>query len=568
VASAVAPPVTPKTTTSVDPLYAAAAAQAKLALKGETDPIQNEQAASDANFRQQETDSADRAAAVSKLLAPIGPAVNGEYQTAAQNQELAANGFSHGMQDALQGNTDNLNAVLKSFGSPATLDSHAAEAGDVAYALGGYNPGVAFSKEGAAFGAAADLQSGDALLKGQQDVAGLKAKAIVADQGFQAKIAELAGKLPGNIETNYQKLQTMALQDAKFRETVANDKFNRGLKIAEQKLQVAKYQTSVQEFNVRQNLAERKFSKQTFQQNRMYAISMARLGIASRSLQLRAAAQEFKLQSGGLSAPALARANGSLQRIADSMQAKVDPDTGQTTYAFPKTKAELQAGKATATDPQGGYVAFIKRAIEQNVPLSLALERANTIFPETERPPPEALAGALGMTQAAAAAATNWKQAQSDYSQMTGTTLGTSPGGVSVTWQAPKNLPPTAKAKVSQVLNLASEYLGTPYAWGGESPTGFDCSGLAQYLYAKVGIKIPRTTYTQFESGLSVPSGKLQAGDLVFFKGGGSKDGLPGHVGIFVGGGMFVEAPHTGDVVKVSKLSGYPGYMGARRYVH
>ena len=100
----------------------------------------------------------------------------------------------------------------------------------------------------------------------------------------------------------------------------------------------------------------------------------------------------------------------------------------------------------------------------------------------------------------------------------------------------PKNLSAAGKKAVGGILNLASDYLGTPYAWGGESPTGFDCSGLAQYIYAKEGITIPRTTYDQFRGGLSVPTNELQAGDLVFFRGSDAKvqngQVLPGHVGI------------------------------------
>src|SRR6185312_5388987 len=110
------------------------------------------------------------------------------------------------------------------------------------------------------------------------------------------------------------------------------------------------------------------------------------------------------------------------------------------------------------------------------------------------------------------------------------------------------------------------EYLGTPYAWGGESPTGFDCSGLAQYIYAESGVSIPRTTYDQFQSGNAVGKSQLQAGDLVFFKGSDSKNGLPGHVGIYIGNGKMIDAPHTGDVVKVQSVASFPGYMGARRY--
>ena len=111
------------------------------------------------------------------------------------------------------------------------------------------------------------------------------------------------------------------------------------------------------------------------------------------------------------------------------------------------------------------------------------------------------------------------------------------------------------------VVGVALGEQGVPYVWGGESPSGFDCSGLVAYSYAQVGVSLPHSSYAQYGMGVSVPRDQLQPGDLVFF------DGL-GHVGLYVGGGMFVHAPHTGTVVQVSSLdSGWysSSYVGARR---
>ena len=111
------------------------------------------------------------------------------------------------------------------------------------------------------------------------------------------------------------------------------------------------------------------------------------------------------------------------------------------------------------------------------------------------------------------------------------------------------------------VVGVALSYLGTPYVWAGASPGGFDCSGLVMYAYSQVGISLPHSSYAMWGDGTPVPRDQLEPGDLVFF------DGL-GHVGLYIGGGQFVHAPHTGDVVKVSNLDdGWyaSSYVGARR---
>jgi cell wall-associated NlpC family hydrolase len=110
------------------------------------------------------------------------------------------------------------------------------------------------------------------------------------------------------------------------------------------------------------------------------------------------------------------------------------------------------------------------------------------------------------------------------------------------------------------VVGIAMQYLGTPYVWGGASPGGFDCSGLVMYAYAQVGVSLPHSSYAQYGAGVPVSMSDLQPGDLVFFYG-------LGHVGIYIGGGSFIHAPHTGDVVKISSISGSyaSSFVGARR---
>jgi cell wall-associated NlpC family hydrolase len=110
------------------------------------------------------------------------------------------------------------------------------------------------------------------------------------------------------------------------------------------------------------------------------------------------------------------------------------------------------------------------------------------------------------------------------------------------------------------VVGIAMRYLGIAYVWGGASPSGFDCSGFVMYVYGQMGVGLPHSSYAQYGAGVPVSQSDLQAGDLVFF------DGL-GHVGIYIGGGQFIHSPHTGDVVKISSLTGWYAstYVGARR---
>jgi len=132
---------------------------------------------------------------------------------------------------------------------------------------------------------------------------------------------------------------------------------------------------------------------------------------------------------------------------------------------------------------------------------------------------------------------------------------------IAVAPPSPSAPPPVAPpATHGGVVGIAMQYLGTPYVWGGASPGGFDCSGFVMYVYAQVGVSLPHSSYAQYGMGSPVSRSDLQPGDLVFF------DGL-GHVGIYVGGGSFIHAPHTGDVVKISSLSGWYAstYVGARR---
>jgi peptidoglycan DL-endopeptidase RipA len=129
----------------------------------------------------------------------------------------------------------------------------------------------------------------------------------------------------------------------------------------------------------------------------------------------------------------------------------------------------------------------------------------------------------------------------------------------------------------SVAIDAALGYLGLPYAWGGggrngpgpglppdKGVIGFDCSGLTQYAYAQAGISIPRNSRAQYSALPKVSRGDLQAGDLVFWAGNPGNWQTIHHVAIYLGDGRVVQAPQSGDVVKISTMW-WNGYAGAVR---
>lgn len=107
--------------------------------------------------------------------------------------------------------------------------------------------------------------------------------------------------------------------------------------------------------------------------------------------------------------------------------------------------------------------------------------------------------------------------------------------------------------KRAEVLEYAAQFLGTPYVYGGSTPSGFDCSGFTSYVFANTVGTIPRVAQSQFDATTRVSLEDLEPGDLVFF---GSSASSISHVGIYVGDDTFIHSPHTGEVVKYESLSG------------
>ena len=121
-------------------------------------------------------------------------------------------------------------------------------------------------------------------------------------------------------------------------------------------------------------------------------------------------------------------------------------------------------------------------------------------------------------------------------------------------WSLPAGTPQAVQTAIAYAL----AQLGKPYIWGGTGPAGYDCSGLVMMAYQSAGIDLPRTTFQQVDAGTPVYSlTQIQPGDLLFSAGSDGTPSDPGHVGMFIGDGLVIQAPQTGQDIMISPLAGY-----------
>jgi cell wall-associated NlpC family hydrolase len=120
------------------------------------------------------------------------------------------------------------------------------------------------------------------------------------------------------------------------------------------------------------------------------------------------------------------------------------------------------------------------------------------------------------------------------------------------------SLPAATPPQAITAIRYALAQLGKPYIWGGTGPAGYDCSGLTMMAYGAAGITLPRTTFQQVNAGTPVFSlTRLRPGDLIFTPGSDGTPAHPGHVGMYLGSALVIQAPQTGDTIKITPLHGY-----------
>jgi peptidoglycan DL-endopeptidase CwlO len=282
------------------------------------------------------------------------------------------------------------------------------------------------------------------------------------------------------------------------------------------------------------------------------------LGIANTRIQERL--RELYINGEGDSTLEVLLGSSSLDDVIARLDAieRVSSQDSHILRTVKQYRKEVETRRATLQDARADQAQIVAEQAAQKQSIESTIAEQNQLLASVKdeiaemRAEEQRRQAALAeQARARAQAAQLAQQAQADSAQQTYDTA------VAETPAYDPNLP---GPRYAHVVPIALQYLGVPYVWGGSSPsTGFDCSGFSMFVFAQVGVALPHHAASQYNYGTPVPFDQIAAGDLVFFSG-------LGHMGIAIGGGQFVHAPHTGDVVRISSLSERWGsFVGARR---
>ncbi len=282
-----------------------------------------------------------------------------------------------------------------------------------------------------------------------------------------------------------------------------------------------------------------------------------KLGVANDHLTARAV-QVYKADDAGIIDVVFAsRTFEDLLTQLDVMQRMTESDA-QTARAAKVYRQEISDRRvALEADRKSAATLVAQREDSKDQVLALQAQLESTaggLKSEIADLEAKAAAAAKAAAEKAALAASQTASASSSGGSSSGSSSSSSSGGSGGGGTA---VDPGGSGH-SAVVAIAQRYLGVPYVWGGASPSGFDCSGLTMYCYAQIGIGMSHGATDQQRQSKPVSLSALQPGDLVFF---GSAS-YSHHVGIYVGGGQMIHAPHTGTVVQYGSISG--AWIGGR----
>lgn len=493
----------------------------------------------------------------------------------------------------------------------------ASAAGDVLYGLGGAIPASTLTREGAAFGAAAAMTPGATFGLGMINIQQLENTSARTVDGYVAQLKSLAveeqGKYPsvlGDIQAQQFKLYTAftaAKQKAfdaawaKANTITAQTGYlyivsNAGALVKARDAQGKPIRTLTGQRLDEQTARDQATAAQKeYDRTHLSAYQAAQLGAGQQSLALRAqiANQSNQTRIG------IANANLSAkQQAAQTAQLNkggywINPQTNKVElmpgYRYNAATNRVQKISAAATKPKftpAQLSGFAKTANQfASISKNGYYSTRSDPYKQISQQAAFALMKAAGLTPGphtnAELEAAGIGFRKNDYQEaMTqllarGVPLQVAQSSLNRYWTKPGvggrptvpfqrrqaavanakfEVPPGKESdpRAMAAIDLAKKYLGDPYVWAGSSPkTGFDCSGFVQWLYGQEGIKLGRDTYSQIKDGVGVSKDQLMPGDIIFF--GSTAD--PHHEGMYLGGGLFIHSPHTGDVIKISSLS-------------
>jgi peptidoglycan DL-endopeptidase CwlO len=224
------------------------------------------------------------------------------------------------------------------------------------------------------------------------------------------------------------------------------------------------------------------------------------------------------------------------------------------------TQAVLQSQQSAATTTRNTLQSSESSAQQLDAQYKSTLNSVNAKIQADVVAQQQAAAAAA---KAAAAAAFNAKVASAQKAQVAAQTVSqTNHGGSggSAATAVPTSPPPPVPAGIGGAIAAAEGELGVPYVWGGSSPSGFDCSGLVMWSFARAGISLPRTSGAQYAATTHIPLADIAPGDLLFYGPGGSE-----HVAMYIGGGTMIEAPFTGANVRETGVRTSGDFVGVGR---
>lgn len=569
-------------------------------LQPELDLIKQQQAEQDAQYKAKLEANQGFTEALAKLLGSVGPSIAGIYSGAAGEQAGLAKGLSGKAGADASAEAQQQGDYLKNIvGAPASQGSQlAGQIGDgganVLYGLGGFIPGQALGQEGAAWGSYGAMAPSWAALQGLENVRQIQGDQATSDQSFTDQMNKALADLPSIASDLRSKDAATKLAQAKYNASL--NKVDAGLSkqagyfvhsdmspVLDKKGHLIPVNTSS---TVRlQRFTDGNGVVYTFNPSTGEIRSVGQVAVKTAAgatgtwktfkgadgntyaINSKTGEQHVVVQGNGP-----ARVPGSLTQEASVKMGALASQIAQSAYYGVKDAAgKWQLGKRSGKPLVPiSYQAALTEMKQEGVDLPHAEAELNKLYGRGKRGRPwldqlerDALVQkGLATRQQANAAMNKASLAMPLLRKLQRA------GGVGSPLAGSQ--PDTAGAATMEgknVILLAQRYLGTPYVYGGASPkTGFDCSGFAQWLYGQVGVKIPRTSQEQWQAGRAVAPGDLMAGDVVFFVGSDGTSSAPGHEGLYIGNGQFIESPHTGAKIRISSLAGRKDFVGARRF--